>query len=107
MKRTTFCRILFATLLFAAAARTFAGDVATDMVLTGVNDVDVPSGETWTYSGVISGSGSIRKIGAGTLVLTNANTFTGGIDLTNGVIVAAEQGALRSEEHTSELQSRI
>ena len=89
MKRIALGRILFATALFAAAAVAYAGDVATDMELTGVHDVDVPSGERWTYSGVISGSGSIRKIGAGTLVLTNANTFTGGIDLTNGVIVVA------------------
>ena len=94
MKRTALGRILSAAVVFTAAACAFAGDVATGMELTGINEIDVPSGETWTYSGVISGSGSIRKIGAGTLVLTNANTFTGGIDLTNGVIVAAEQGAL-------------
>ena len=94
MKRTTLGRILFATALFAAAAVAYAGDVATDMELTGVNDVDVPSGETWTYSGVISGSGSIRKIGAGTLVLNNVNTFTGGITITNGAVRADREGCL-------------
>ena len=95
MNRTTLGRILSAAVLFAGAARAFAGDVATDMELTGVNDIDVPSGETWTYSGVISGSGSIRKIGAGTLVLNNAaNTFTGGITITNGVVRADCEGCL-------------
>ena len=105
MKKTTLGQVLFATALFAAAAVTYAGDVTTDMELTGVNDIDVPSGETWTYSGVISGSGSIRKIGAGTLVLTNANTFTGGISLTNGVLNVAEQGALGTGTLTLGCQS--
>ncbi len=87
--------LLALTAAFAAAAVSYAGDVATDMELTGANDVDVPSGETWTYSGVISGSGSIRKIGAGTLVLNNAaNTFTGGITITNGVVRADREGCL-------------
>ena len=105
MKRTTPGRILSAVVVFVAATRAFAADVTTDMELTGVNDINVPSGETWTYSGVISGSGSIRKIGAGTLVLTNANTFTGGINLTNGTLVAAEQGALGTGKLTLVCQS--
>ena len=46
--------------------------------ITGVYDVDVASGASQTISEAISGSGSIRKTGAGTLVLSGANTFTGG-----------------------------
>ena len=39
-----------------------------------------------TQSGAISGSGSVRKEGAGTLTLTASNTFTGGITISNGAI---------------------
>lgn len=95
MKRTALGRILSSAVVFAAAAYAFAGDVTTDMELTGITDIEVPSGETWTYSGVISGSGSIRKFGAGTLVLNNAaNTFSGGITITNGVVRADCEGCL-------------
>ena len=39
-----------------------------------------------TQSGVISGSGSVTKQGAGTLTLTASNTFAGGITISNGAI---------------------
>ena len=38
-----------------------------------------------TYSGLISGSGSLTKSGTGTLVLSGTNTFTGGT-LTAGTL---------------------
>jgi autotransporter-associated beta strand protein len=38
------------------------------------------------YSGVISGSGALRKSGSGTLVLTGASTFTGGTTIQAGSI---------------------
>ncbi|KKB80839.1 hypothetical protein VW35_01150 [Devosia soli] len=47
-----------------------------------------------TLNGLISGAGEIIKTGAGTLTLTNANTFAGGIALQNGVIVALDNAAL-------------
>ena len=46
-----------------------------------------------TYSGVISGTGSLVKTGASTLFLANQNTYTGGTTVTNGAIeLAAHQG---------------
>ena len=41
-----------------------------------------------TYSGVLSGAGSLVKVGAGTLTLSGANTFTGGLTIKNGTVVA-------------------
>ncbi len=45
-----------------------------------------------TYGGVISGTGAVSKVGTGTLTLTGANTFTGGVlvsgDRDNGGKVA-------------------
>ncbi|MDR1228855.1 MAG: autotransporter-associated beta strand repeat-containing protein [Azoarcus sp.] len=40
--------------------------------------------EDQTLSGVISGAGSLAKTGAGTLTLTNANTYTGGTTVSGG-----------------------
>ncbi|WP_052432954.1 autotransporter [Streptacidiphilus carbonis] len=64
-----------------AAAAGGAGDITAavlagqDVVLTGDAVVSVPSG-THTYSGVISGQGTLRVTGTGTLVLTRDSTFT-------------------------------
>jgi fibronectin-binding autotransporter adhesin len=41
-------------------------------------------GDSTTYGGVLSGSGSLTKIGTGTFTLTNLNTYAGGTTLTNG-----------------------
>ncbi|MDX2186227.1 MAG: autotransporter-associated beta strand repeat-containing protein, partial [Opitutaceae bacterium] len=38
-------------------------------------------------SGIISGSGTLTKAGAGTLILTGDNTLTGGIDITGGTLL--------------------
>jgi len=44
------------------------------------------NGNTGTYSGVISGSGALTKLGAGTLSLTATNTFAGGLVLDAGEV---------------------
>jgi autotransporter-associated beta strand protein len=68
--------------LFAFADTTVTDDLALTSTLT----LNVPEGETWTYSGVISGSSGIVKNGGGTLCLTGANTFTGGITVNEGTL---------------------
>ena len=68
--------------LFAMADTT----VTDDLTLTSTLTLNVPDGETWTYSGVISGSSGIVKNGGGTLCLTGANTFTGGITVNEGTL---------------------
>jgi autotransporter-associated beta strand protein len=46
---------------------------------------DINTG-TFTISGIVSGSGGLVKNGAGTLALTNANTFTGNTHVHGGVL---------------------
>ncbi|NBV86446.1 MAG: hypothetical protein EBS01_09340, partial [Verrucomicrobia bacterium] len=38
------------------------------------------------FAGVVSGDGSLVKVGAGTLTLSGANTFTGGVTVSAGVL---------------------
>ncbi len=47
---------------------------------------DVKSGRTLTASGIVSGSGSLAKLGAGTLTLSGSNTFSGGIYIKAGTL---------------------
>ena len=47
-----------------------------------------------TYGGVISGTGSVQKNGAGTLTLTNANTYTGATNINAGTLIASNFNAL-------------
>ena len=62
--------------------------------------IDVPSGTTEVYSGLISGTSSITKDGAGTLVLSNPdNSFTGGINLQRGYVKATAAGALGADSN--------
>ena len=54
----------------------------------------VSSSDTNIYTGAITGSGSIRKVGAGILALANGgNTFSGGITVAGGAVRADVPGA--------------
>ena len=55
------------------------------VALTGSGGFGVTSG-TLTYGGIIAGAGVLQKGGAGALVLTGTNTFTGGVNLFEGSI---------------------
>ena len=68
-------------------------DDSENHVLDGAVEITVASG-TSVYSGVLSGSGSIVKKGAGKLVLSNrSNSFTGGITVKDGIVDVAAAGA--------------
>jgi autotransporter-associated beta strand protein len=62
----------------------FAGPLNTDA--TGVSNLRVDGTDAATQSGVISGSGTVRKLGAGTLTLSGANTYTGDTQITEGTL---------------------
>ncbi len=59
--------------------------VANAIALTGASTIDSGTG-TFTLSGVISGTGSFTKVDTGTLVLTGANTYSGGTTVTAGTL---------------------
>ena len=55
-----------------------------------------PAGTTVTISGVMSGAGGFKKAGAGTVVLTGVNTFTGALTPSAGVLTIGGAGKLNS-----------
>ena len=53
----------------------------------GANSLSVGSnGQSTTYSGVLTGSGSLTKVGGGRLALTGANTFSGTTNVQAGAL---------------------
>ena len=52
------------------------------------------SGLTNTLSGIISGSGTITKSGDGQLTISAANTFTGDLTISGGIVVPGSDAAL-------------
>ncbi|MFT9386132.1 beta strand repeat-containing protein, partial [Acetobacter sp.] len=80
------------TLSFAAGGVNLANAIA----LNGDPTIEVDSGNA-TLSGTLSDgsvAGDLVKTGAGTLVLSGANTYTGGTQLTAGTLVAGNNAAL-------------
>ncbi len=85
--------------LCAGASFDADGTVSTNLVLDGEYEIYVTNNVTVTFSGMISGTGPIKKTGAGTLVLANAdNPFSGGFHILQGYIRVDAAGAIGSGE---------
>ena len=64
------------------------------VTLGGIVHFDVADGQTCTMSTPISGSGSIDKKSAGTLVLGGANSFAGGVTVNAGTLELGDADAV-------------
>jgi outer membrane autotransporter protein len=58
-----------------------AGDVE-----LGANSLSMGSSTSSTFSGALSGTGGLTKLGAGNLILSGANTYTGGTTVSAGTL---------------------
>ena len=67
-----------------------------DMTAQGDWTVTVDSGKTNVVMAAQTGSGKIIKKGDGCLILKVASTFTGGVQIDEGMVVVAKEGALGS-----------
>lgn len=54
-----------------------------------------------TISNIITGEGTLTKIGSGTLTLAGSNTYTGGTIISDGEVVYASRAALGRGANTS------
>jgi autotransporter-associated beta strand protein len=48
------------------------------------------------FDGIVSGSGSLLQVGTGSLILTGANTYTGGTTISNGTLQLGNSGTIGS-----------
>ena len=62
-------------------------------ILSGAGTIDTQS-NAMTWSGVISGTSSLTKIGTGTLTLSGTNTYGGGTAINGGTVQASSDGNL-------------
>ncbi|WP_331318608.1 amidase family protein [Methylobacterium mesophilicum] len=62
--------------------------------LEGVSGLAVDPAQTLTVSNVVSGPGTLFKLGAGTLTLSGTNTFSGGVVLAGGTLAVSRDANL-------------
>ncbi len=68
------------------ASASFTLDANRGIALTGPGTVSVNSGRTLIYGGVVAGAADLIKVGAGTLVLSGVNTFSGPTTINAGTV---------------------
>ncbi len=64
----------------------FVGVAGAGVTLNGNGIIDLEGTDAATISGVISGTGSLSKIGSGLLTLSVASTFTGAVNVSGGLL---------------------
>jgi fibronectin-binding autotransporter adhesin len=82
------------TLTFEGGTLQYTADITTakNAVLNSSGGSIDTNGMSINYTGAISGTGNFQKEGAGTLVLTNNNTFTGDTIIGSGTLALAGSG---------------
>ena len=68
---------------------TNTANLANAIIVSTSGDAISTNGNAVTLSGVISGGGGLTKVGAGTLTVTGADTYTTGTNIQNGTLLAS------------------
>jgi len=71
-----------------------SGTMANNIVVAASANVTFDRSDGYTYTHVISGEGSVTKLGAGTLILTGNNTYTGGTTVRAGTLQIHNDGRI-------------
>ena len=77
------------------------GSHVSKIILQGSSMVVFSHSSAYTYSGVISGSGTVHKIGAGTLTFNGVNTYTGGTVVWQGPLALGTYGTIENSAHVN------
>lgn len=100
LQNSTLTAAAAGTVTFTAAGTStynLGGLAGDDTVALGANSIRVgANNETSIFSGSLTGTGGLIKVGAGTLNLTNASTFSGDTRIEGGMIVLAHVNALQN-----------
>jgi len=79
-----------------ATSGTSSGNIAIAETTAGNFDVSADTNGTLNLTGIISGAGGLEKVGAGTVVLTSANTYAGATTVTAGILQLGDGAATGS-----------
>ena len=88
--------VLDGATLIASATFTLNANRGISLGTFDANGINVGSGATLTYPGIIAGAGTLSKGSSGTLILSGANTYTGATTVNAGTLAGAHANALRS-----------
>ena len=75
--------------IYEAGSATFTGAISNNTIAT----LTAAEGGSAGFTGIISGAGAITKTGAGTVTLSGANTFAGGVRVEAGALRLAHGSA--------------
>ena len=81
------------------AGASFSTDPGRGFTLNGAANIDSQA-NALTIAGIIGGAGSLTKIGTGSLVLSNANTYSGGTIVSAGTLSISSDGNLGASSGT-------
>ncbi|MDR0830230.1 MAG: autotransporter-associated beta strand repeat-containing protein [Prevotellaceae bacterium] len=73
-----------------------AGTILSDILVNNNGKLIFNRSNNITYANVISGAGEVQKVGAGVLVLTGENTFTGNTNIEQGTLQIGSNGVIGS-----------
>jgi autotransporter-associated beta strand protein len=74
---------LSGTLASPSGSNTWSGKIST---LAATSTIDVGAGQSLTLGGIISGVGSLTKVGAGSVIVSALNTYTRGTTVNEGTL---------------------
>lgn len=70
------------------------GSMASDIALSSGTTLNFNRSDASSYSGLLSGTGTVNKFGAGTLTVSHTNTFAGSLGIYGGRLTATATNAL-------------
>ncbi len=78
----------------ALASHTWASGLTVTLTSGKTPTFDIDANKTITIASTVTGSGNLKKIGAGALTLSGSNNYTGTTTITSGTLTASKIGSI-------------